>query len=71
MNLPIIESWLEANQPHAAEKLSVSLGVSMSTIRTMRKGTAPTWDVMKRLAQVLGVTLDDLACAPKNKKGNR
>lgn len=61
MNTRLIDAWLERNQPNALAKLSAKSGLSVSTLSNIRNHkTSTSVDNARALANVLGVSLDEL-----------
>lgn len=61
MNQTLIDEWIKRNEPQGATKLAASAEISPSTLANIRRGThEPNSAILRRLAYVLEVTIDDL-----------
>jgi len=62
MNIKLINGWIEAHEPQGKAKLAAQAEVSISTlVGILRDGHEPGVDIVRRIARVIGVSLDALA----------
>lgn len=62
MNTALLEKWIAKNEPQGATKLAAGAEISPAALRKIRLGLteSPGVEVAKRLARVLGVSMDVL-----------
>lgn len=63
MNVALIQDWIDRNQPNGSTKLAAAAGISPGTLYNImnREDYTPSLGVARALAEVLKVSLDDLA----------
>jgi len=62
MNTELINKWIESHQPQGKARLAVLAGISVGTlVCILRDGHEPGVDIVRRIARVIGVSLDALA----------
>ena len=62
MNTELIKNWIEKNGPQGLNLLSGKSKVSAGTInKILNENHEPGLDIVKKLARVIGVSLDEIA----------
>lgn len=62
MNTKIIQDWITKHEPQGMSKLSAATELSVATfVKILREGRMPNLNSAKKIAAVIGVTLDELA----------
>jgi transcriptional regulator with XRE-family HTH domain len=63
MNIKLIREWIEKNEPQGIAKLAGKTEISVGTIHKILNGHEPGLDIARRLANEIGVSLDELAAS--------
>ena len=66
MNTALIKKWIERNNPQGATKLAGRAEINTGTLnKILNHEHSPGVDIAKRMAEVIGVTLDQLCKWPE------
>ena len=70
MNVTLLENWIAKHEPQGATKLSALAEINTGTLRKILVGITenPGIDVARKLAEVIGVSLDELCNVNHSKK---
>lgn len=61
MKVSLLRKWIDEHQPHGETKLAAAAEISPVWLsRLLNQGRTPGLDIAKRLATVVGVSLDEL-----------
>lgn len=70
MNGALLKKWMTEHNVKA-EDLAVRMGVSYPTVKNMLAGKRPYRTTITVLAQIMGVSEDDLMAEPKQDPGGK